>query len=240
MNPQLRGITTSALAREVGYSTQQVRDLERLGVIPLAERSTSGYRRYEHHHLVALRAYRHLAAAIGPVPARKVMPALLTASPDDAAETIDDLHAGLAAERGRVKAALHGLDTVLAESSETFEDRDVMTIGELAQALGVRPSALRHWEHEKLVSPDRSTLLSNRRYGQSATAQARIVAVLRQGGYPIPAIRETLDQLRDSGLTDDARQLLGGRLVDLARRSVALLAASGHLYELLELRAITR
>lgn len=238
MNPQPRGMTTSTLAREVGYSTQQVRDLEHLGVIPLAERSMSGYRRYEQRHLIALRAYRDLAAAIGPVPARTLMPALLNASLDDAAETIDRLHAGLAGERARLKAAVRGLDTVLAESSETFEDRDVMTIGELAQALGVRPSALRHWEHENLVFPDRSAPLANRRYGQSATAQARIVAALRQGGYPLPTIRHTLDQLRASGLTDYARQLLGGRLVDLTRRSVALLAASGHLYELLEFRAI--
>jgi len=62
------------IAAQVGYSTQQVRDLERLGVIPSAQRSSNGYRRYRHRHLVALRAYRALAAAIGSVPARRLMP----------------------------------------------------------------------------------------------------------------------------------------------------------------------
>lgn len=233
-NSQVDGMTTAALGRLVGYSTQQVRDLERLGVLPPVERDPNGYRRYEHHHLVALRAYRGLAAAIGPVTARALMPTLVSAPLGDAAETIDQLHADLAADRGRVKEALRGLDTVLAESSEAFAEADEMTIGELARALDIRPSALRHWEHENLVHPDRAALSAPRRYGQTAIAQARIVAALRHGGYPVPAVRMILDQVRSTGITAQARQLLAHRLSDLDRRSVALLGASGHLHQLLQ------
>lgn len=143
-NPPEQVMTTAALGRLVGYSTQQVRDLERLGVLPSAERGANGYRRYRMPHALALHAYRALATALGPVPARRLMPALIDGSVEHAAERIDTLHADLALERSRVRAALRGLEDAVAEADEPFVEDDAMAIGELAQALGVRSSALRH------------------------------------------------------------------------------------------------
>ena len=231
--PQEVLFTTVAAGRLVGYSTQQVRDLERLGVIPSAERGANGYRRYRERHVVALRAYRALAAAIGPVHARRVMPSLVEAPLDVAAETIDDLHVGIAHDRARVREALRGLDAVLLDTADVFDERDAMTIGELASALDVRPSALRHWEREGLITPERDAASRVRRYGARSITEARIVAALRVGGYPIPPISRVLDQLRSHGLTAEARSLLHARLADLSRRSVALLEASGILHEFL-------
>jgi DNA-binding transcriptional MerR regulator len=226
-------MTTSAAGRLVGYSTQQVRDLERLGAIPAAARASNGYRRYQQRHVVALRAYRALAAAIGPVPARRLMPTLLVGALDEAADMIDNLHADIARDRALVREARRGLDAVLADSTEPFDERDAMTIGELAQALGVRASALRHWEHAGLVHPDRTLGSRSRQYDARAITEARIVAALRSGGYPIPPIARILGQIRDEGLTAEAQSLLDKRLADLADRSIALLEAAGYLHALL-------
>jgi DNA-binding transcriptional MerR regulator len=223
----------------VGYSTQQVRDLERLGVLPAAERTRNGYRRYQERHITALRAYRALAAAIGPVPARQMMPTLVQGTLDAAAEKIDDLHALLARNRDQVREARRGLQAVLADATHVFDDRDAMTISELAEALGVRSSALRHWEHEGLVNPDRISRAHTRRYNARAITEARIVAALRSGGHRIPSIARVLDQLREHGLTAEAHALLDARLSELSRRSVALLEASGRLHALLSERQET-
>ncbi|RWR19936.1 MerR family transcriptional regulator [Microbacterium enclense] len=228
--------TTAAIARLVGYSTQQVRDLERLGVLPAAERTPNGYRRYEERHIIALRAYRGLAAAIGPVPARQMMPTLLQGTLDTAAERIDGLHAMLARSRDQVREASRGLRAVLADTADVFDDRDSMTISELAEAIGVRSSALRHWEHEGLVNPERTSRSQPRRYNARAITEARIVAALRSGGHRIPPISRVLEQLREHGLTAEAQALLDERLTDLNRRSVALLGASGDLHTLLSQR----
>jgi DNA-binding transcriptional MerR regulator len=227
------GLTTAAAARIVGYSTQQVRDLERLGVLPAAERTANGYRRYQERHIVALRAYRGLAAAIGPVPARQMMPALVQGTLEAAAEKIDELHALLARSRDHVREARRGLHAVLTDTTHVFDDQDSMTIGELAEALGVRSSALRHWEHEGLVNPDRTSASRSRRYHARAITEARIVVALRSGGHRIPPISRVLEQLREHGLTAEAQALLDERLSDLSRRSVALLGASGALHALL-------
>ncbi|WP_251053612.1 MerR family transcriptional regulator [Microbacterium sp. ISL-59] len=232
LNPQEDVMTTAALGRRVGYSTQQVRDLERLGVIPPVARASNGYRRYAGRHETAARAYRAMAAAIGPVPARRLMPTLIGASVDAAAERIDEVHVGLADDRSRVREALHGLDVALVEADDDFDDADAMTIGELAQALGIRPSALRHWEREGLVHPLRGTA-STRSYGAAAITEARIVAALRAGGYGIPAISRILEHVRQHADTGEVQRILRDRLVALTRRSVALLAAAGHLHALL-------
>lgn len=232
-NPQERPMTTATIGRLAGYSAQQVRDLERLGVIPIADRGGNGYRRYGEHHLVALHAYRALAVAIGPVPARQLMPALLRGSIDEAVEKIDNLHASIARGRTQIHEARRALDAIVADAGDVFESRDAMTISELAQALDIRTSALRHWEAEGLVHPDRVTVSRARQYSAPAVAEARIVAALRAGGYRLPPIARILDRLRTHGMTEEAQAVLDDRLTDLTRRSIALLEAAGHLHALL-------
>ncbi|WP_337001085.1 MULTISPECIES: MerR family transcriptional regulator [unclassified Microbacterium] len=229
-NPPEQVMTTAMLGIRVGYSTQQVRDLERLGVLPVAERGANGYRRYSSTHETALRAYRAMASAIGPVPARRLMPVLIAGPLDDAAATIDDLHADIAGERARVKEALAGLAVAVAEAGDVFREEDAMSIGELADALDVRPSALRHWEREGLLHPARSSGV--RSFGSGAVTEGRIIAALRSGGYGIPAIADILEQVRDRA-AGDAQRLLAERLTALTQRSIALLHAAGHLSAML-------
>ncbi|MEE2048253.1 MerR family DNA-binding transcriptional regulator, partial [Nocardiopsis tropica] len=53
----------SDLAHEHGISTQAVRNYERDGFLPPAERTPSGYRIYTEAHAAALRAYLALVTA---------------------------------------------------------------------------------------------------------------------------------------------------------------------------------
>lgn len=231
---KIGAMTTAEVGRQVGYSTQQVRDLERLGVIPAAERTLSGYREYRPEHVEALRAYRGFAVAAGPVRARKLMPLLLASSVPDAAMLVDDLHAELASERSAVMRARTGLDLIRAEAGDVFDGtRDSMTISELAGALGVRPSTLRHWEAEGLVRPERVGPTRSRRYFWRAIIDARIIAALRAGGHRIPTIAAVLDRVRDFSDPGEADTLLAGRLQRLADRSVALLEASASVHHLI-------
>ncbi|KAA0960706.1 MerR family transcriptional regulator [Microbacterium sp. ANT_H45B] len=227
-------MSTSEVGRQVGYFTQQVRDLERLGVLPAAERTPRGYRVYRSDHVEALRAYRGLALAAGPVRARKMMPLLLASPLPEAAAIVDDLHAELSAERAAVLSARRGLDLIRSEAGDVFDgSRDSMTISELATALGVPASTLRHWEAEGLVRPDRIGSSQARRYSWQAIVDARIAAALRAGGHRIPTIAAVLERLRDYSNPTDADELLASRLTQLAQRSVALLESSATLHRLI-------
>lgn len=227
---------TVEVAGQCGYSVQQVRDLERLGVIPPAGREANGYRFYTATHVHALRAYRGLAEAAGPVEARRLLAALWPGTVVEAAAAVDEAHARLARERAEVLRAQRALEAVRDEEGEGGgqddeggRDGDFMTITQLAEALGVRSSTLRFWEEEGLVLPERVTTLRARRYGPSAIRAARVVVALRAGGYGIPAVREVMRSLDGLDGSADARRILGGRLDRIAARSVALLRAGADL-----------
>lgn len=217
--PPLR---TADVARESGYSVQQVRDLERLGVLPPAVRAANGYRAYTAAHVRALRAYRGLASAAGPVDARRLLATMFAAAQGrpaepgtrlaDAAAAIGAVHVRLAHERDEALRAREALGAIQAEAAATVAPAadpasdptaappgragDTMTITELAAALGVRTSTLRFWEQEGLAVPDRVTTLRARQYGTGAIQEARIVAALRSSGYGIPAVRDVVATLR--------------------------------------------
>lgn len=230
-----RSLTTAALAAASGYSPQQVRDLERLGVIPPASRAANNYRRFTGEHLVALRAYRRLATATGPVVARRTLRDALTLPLDEAAALVSALHVDLAHLRTQTLDAMAALRTIRAESGPGAEETpgDAMSIGELADALGVRASTLRFWEREGLVLPERVTSYGARRYPGRAIREARISAALRGAGYGIPAVRETLTTVRTLGDVDGPVAALDRRLTDIARRTVALIAAGADIAALL-------
>ncbi|AIA01025.1 MerR family transcriptional regulator [Streptomyces noursei] len=224
-------LRTVDVARESGYSVQQVRDLERLGVIPPAARADNGYRGYAAVHVHALRAYRGLAGAVGPVAARQLLPELRTGTLTEAAATVNELHVRLARERDealRAQRALHAIRTE-AQPAGATQDDDAMTITELAEALRVRTSTLRFWEQEGLVTPERVTSLRARRYGVPAIRAARIVAALRSSGYGIPAVREVIGSLERLDGPAEAERILQGHLDRIAVRTVALLRAGADL-----------
>jgi DNA-binding transcriptional MerR regulator len=108
-----------------------------------------------------------------------------------------------------------------------------MTISELADALGVRPSTLRFWEQEGLVRPERVTRLGARRYHPPAIREARITAALRAAGYRVPAVRDTLDAIRGYEQLDEPLDALQHRLTSIAHRTIALLDAGTHIARLL-------
>ncbi|MFI0976807.1 MerR family transcriptional regulator [Streptomyces sp. NPDC021093] len=229
-------LRTVDVARESGYSVQQVRDLERLGVIPPAVRSANSYRSYTSLHIQALRAYRGLAEATGPVEARRLLTELRTATLADAAAAVNAVHVLLAREREEVLRAQQALHAIGAETGAgpVGQESDAMTITELAGALGVRTSTLRFWEEEGLLTPERVTSLRARRYGPAAVGTARIVLALRGAGYGIAAVREALTALQQDNDPAETARVLQDRLDRIAARTVTLLRAGADLAAVVE------
>lgn len=232
--------TTSQLAAVSGYSAQQVRDLDHLGVIPPAFRQSNGYRQFTRIHVTALRAYRDLAIAVGPVVARATMRDIRRLPLDEAIARVVALHVDLVRSRDDAIAALRALDSIVDEGAydAPAAPGDTMSITELSTALGVRSSTLRFWEREGLITPDRDEPLAARRYPPDAVRDARIVATLRAGGYRIPAIQSVMTSLHALDRTTDAREALHNRLRDIAIRSDALLRAGTDVSDLLHSPAV--
>ncbi|WP_280382363.1 MerR family transcriptional regulator [Nocardia wallacei] len=223
-SPDLR---TAAVARRAGYSVQQIRNLERDGVLPPVARTRTGYRIYDESHVRSARAYRALAVGTGPVEAKTIMRAAHTRPIADLLALLDAAHARLDRERRDLAAAKTAARSIAAEPIGDVRSSDAMSITQLADALGVRPSTLRHWDAVGLVVPGRAGHRT-RSYTPDDVRDARIVHQLRLAGYRIAHLQALLPELRG---THRGGILAGleARDASIEARSRALLTAAAEL-----------
>lgn len=190
-------LRTKDLAEAVQISVQQVRNYEASGFIPVAERSPNGYRRYTRQHLAALKAARRLIAGYGVPLAQQIMQFVHTGKLIQALTLIDQRHAELASARLQLEQTLAALGVLAAQLPlEPYATRfRPVQVSVAARIVGVRVSALRYWEQQGLLHPIREKGSSYRQYDEQQLRRLRIVVLLRQANYDLPAIRTTLNEL---------------------------------------------
>ncbi|MDA8371939.1 MAG: MerR family transcriptional regulator [Nocardiopsaceae bacterium] len=220
---------TIDVARHAGYSVQQVRNLERDGVLPPATRTAAGYRVYGEVHLHSALAYRALAAGTGPVEAKRILRAAHECPPSELFALLDAAHARLDRERTQLKHAKEAVEAISIEPVDDVRPSDSMSVSELATALGVRPSTLRHWDAEGLVVPDRASTRGTRRYSPAQVRDARVVHQLRSAGYRIGPLRALISHLPRGHRSKAIGAALAARDASITARSQALLDAAAEL-----------
>ncbi|WP_199443535.1 MerR family transcriptional regulator [Umezawaea beigongshangensis] len=228
---------TVDVARQAGCSVQQVRNLERDGVLPPATRTATGYRVYGQVHLQSALAYRALAVGAGPVEAKKIVRAVHRFPVAQVVALLDAVHAGLDAERRQLRRAEEAVRAISDEPIDDVRASDSMSVSELAAALGVRPSTLRHWDAEGLVVPDRDPVRGTRRYAPARVRDARIVHQLRRAGHRIAPLRALVPELRRAHRLEEVTSALAARDDGITARSRALLDGAAALGAALSLAA---
>src|SRR3984957_16308377 len=93
------------------------------------------------------------------------------------------------------------------------------TVGELAQATGLSPRVLRHWEELGLVAPAR-TAAGHRRYGPSEITRLYRALALRQAGLRLAQIKTLLDTGDPQSAATTLRAHLAELDADLHRRGL--------------------
>lgn len=224
---------TIDVARRSGYSVQQVRNLERDGVLPPAARTAAGYRVYAEVHVRSALAYRSLAAGTGPVEAGRIVRAAHGYPASDLLALLDAAHARLHTERRELGLAREAAEAIAAEPVGDVRPADSMGVSELAAALGVRPSTLRHWDAEGLVVPGRTSPGGARRYSPADARDARIVHQLRMAGYRVAPLRTLMPELRRAHRWDEVAAALAARDASIDARSAALFEGAAALGALL-------
>ncbi|OIV38067.1 hypothetical protein BIV57_07755 [Mangrovactinospora gilvigrisea] len=229
------------LARDAGLSVSQVRTYERLGILPPADRTPAGHRRYGPRHLHALRTARTAMAGYGWQTAADVLAAVHRGEPARARTLVDEAHGRLAAQRARTREATAAVDAALAaarpdaaaERGPRGRRAEPLRIGEAAARAGVRVSALRFWEDEhRLLAPAREAGTGYRRYDAGELAKVTLIALLRSVDYRFPMIAQVLEELA-AGSPEQVRTALEARLTRLDESSAACLAATAAVHDYL-------
>ncbi|MEV7217343.1 MerR family transcriptional regulator [Kitasatospora cineracea] len=225
------------LAREHGLSTQAVRNYERAGVLPPADRSAHGYRRYGERHAAALRAFLALLPGHGHPAATAIMRAVNAGDLPEALRLVDDSHARLAEDRRTLDAVRTALDHLPADDGLPAGDRPAAPgthIGPLAHRLGLRPATLREWERAGLVSPPRDARTGYRVYPPAQVRELLLAEQLRRGGHGLARTAEILHRLRTAGSPEAVRPTLAAWQSRLTARGRALLTGAAALHTYLD------
>ncbi|MET8681257.1 TioE family transcriptional regulator [Streptomyces sp. NPDC004647] len=220
------------LAREHGISTQAVRNYERDGLLPPAERTPSGYRSYSSVHIHALRAYLALIPAHGYATSGQIMHAANRGDLGTALRAVDRSHAQLLRDRETLDAVEATVDALGRSPAADPPDRP-LSIGHLAHRLGVSPATLRKWERAGILMPERDPHTRHRHYTAGDVRDAELAHMLRRGGYLLGHITMVMHQVRSVGGPEPLALSLNDWRQRLADRGRAMLTAAGKLAEYL-------
>lgn len=218
-------VAASALARGAGISVQQVRTYLAEGLLPAADRSPGGHRRFAEVHVAALATLRELAAGHGWAGARRIMRATHEGDLGGALAALDAGHAALDRERAEIAGIREAVESLVTAAPARPPVRP-RHVGEVARLVGVRTPVLRAWERRGLLRPERERGTGYRSYDETQLRRARVVALLRRGYYPFPVIEAVLAELDATGDPVRVRAALAERESDLVRRSRRRLRAS--------------
>lgn len=217
------------LAREHGLSTQAVRNYERDGFIPAAERTASGYRIYTDAHAAALRAYLALVTAYGHARAGRIMTEVHHGGLDTALELIDRGHHQLLRDRETLDTVRKAIGHLTSGPGATTDHATgtTRTVGELAHHLRVTPATLRKWETAGILTPARDPATGYRVFRAPDIRDAELAHLLRRGGYGLAHIATVVEQIRTAGGTAALAAALDDWQRALTARGAAMLVAAG-------------
>jgi DNA-binding transcriptional MerR regulator len=223
------------LARLAGLGVTQIRTYERLGFLPPAERGANGYRRYSPAHVEALRVARIVIAGYGWQNALDVMRAVHLGDSAAVFVLVNARHAALDGQHNRLKDALETTEAMLRRppAATTSRGRPSVRIKEAASTVGARASAVRFWERQGLLQPEREPSTGYRLYDAQQLGRLNVIALLRDVGYHFDAIREVLAELA-GGRPDQIRQALEERLETLNRTTWQCINATSAIRDYLE------
>jgi DNA-binding transcriptional MerR regulator len=230
------------LARAIGLSASQIRNYERFGFLPPADRTASGYRVYTNRHLEALRAARTIQRGYGWQRARDAMAAVHSGDHAAALAVADERHADLHGQRAQVAQALKALASAQRDVGVVLGLRvprgHTISIGQAAGALGVNASALRYWESRGVIQSDRSPS-GRRRFDNRQLQQLQLVKLLRDVNYRFDTIKTVVDNLTEPTGTR-ATQALEQRQQRIDKASTDTAAATRTLLDYIESQPATR
>lgn len=216
------------LAHEHGLSTQAVRNYERDGFLPQADRTASGYRVYTEVHRAALSTYLALVPGFGRAAAGQIMNAVHDGDVAAALTAVDREHGRALQDRDTVATVRRAVEHLVTDSDDALDGLP-WTIGELAQRLRITAATLRTWEDVGILMPERNRATGYRSYGADDIRDAELAHLLRRGHYPLDTIATVVRQIRSAGSTDALAQALDGWERASITRGLQMLDAAGEL-----------
>lgn len=181
------------IARACNVSTSTLKHYEQWGLIPEVSREANGYRYYTETHLAYFKCIVSINIGFGMSFVKEIMPLIQEKEVMKALWKINKEQSALQEERRQAEQVVNLIEVEKVEWFERIrKKKSHYTIGEVAEIAGVAPSAIRHWEFEKLVTPIRSGVSGYRLYTPEEIRRILIIRTVSNAAWSLDIVREVL------------------------------------------------
>ncbi|KAA6449353.1 TioE family transcriptional regulator [Bacillus swezeyi] len=206
------------IARELDISTSALRHYESWGVVPAPKRAENGYRLYTSLHLAYFRCLRAMFPAFGVGLTCQVLRHVQNGDMDAAFWLVNKEQADLQEEKAVADQTLAVLrDPELPVITGKRLKRH-MTIGEAASLTNVETSAIRHWEKEGLISPERDPENGYRLFTAVHIRQILLIRTLRRTVYFLENMQEIVQAVEHQSI-EKAKEVTENALKSINQRN---------------------
>lgn len=206
------------IARELYISTSALRHYESWGIVPAPERSDKGYRLYTKLHLAYFRCLRAMFAGFGTSVTCDVLRNIQKSALDEAFWLVNQQQANLHLDKRIAEQTLELLQHPDLPQLANKKLKSRMTIGEAAAIAEVQPSAIRHWEKEGLIVPERDPENGYRLFTPTHIRQILLIRTLRKTVYVLENMKEIVQSIEQHNL-EKAKQITLEALSSIHDRS---------------------
>lgn len=206
------------IAKELQISTSALRHYESWGVVPPPKRNENGYRLYTQTHLAYFRCLRAMFPGFGFAVTYEVLRHIQKREMDEAFWLANGEQAKLQQEKNIADETLALLENPNLNSINQKKLKAHMTIGEVAELTNVESSAIRHWEREGVLTPDRNPENGYRLYTPSHVRQILLIRALRRTVYYLERIKEIIQAVEHQSI-DQAKKMVREALSAIHQRN---------------------
>lgn len=194
------------IAQQLHISTSALRHYEAWGVVPAPERAANGYRLYTEVHLAYFQCLRAMFPGFGVAITCEVLRLIQNAQLDPAFWMVNQEQANLHRDKVAADQTLELLQTPELPDMPNRKRKPNMSIGEAAAYTGATTSAIRHWEKEGLLTPDRDPENGYRSFSPIHIRQILLIRTLRGTVYFLSPIKDIVHALEHQSL-EQAKKL---------------------------------
>lgn len=187
--------TPTMIAKKLNVSTTTLRRYQDQGLVPEVPRTPSNRRCYTDIHVQAFITIRALLQGYEIPVVYDVMRKIKARQIEDALWSINQEQHNTQTEKHRLEDVLRMFRNADLSRYNDLEVTNAMTIGEVAQMAGVKPSAIRHWEQEGLITSNRNKDNGYRVYTITELRKIILISSLRKTVYYIENMKQLLNEI---------------------------------------------
>ncbi|MCC5896220.1 MAG: MerR family transcriptional regulator [Alkalibacterium sp.] len=181
------------IAKRCGVSTSTLKHYEKWGLVPDVPKAENGYRQYTLTHLAYFQCVVHCNIGFGMPFVKQIMPLIQTNDTMSVLWKINEAQSALQDERRQAEQVVDMLEVDKVEWFEQIrKKKKYYSIGEVADIAGIAASAIRHWEAEKLIEPERHKDSGYRQYSPEDIRRILIIRTVSKAVWSLDSVREVL------------------------------------------------